>query len=122
MSKEKGFDIVGLFFTVNELNKSFAIPLPGGFEHLGFCHFCLGANYPGHSVTMPKGGWCCGSWVESSLPLLKICERFRADKKLVAQVAQKIRPTDKSTMMSSMDSVKEIPIGIGGVVVKIPVP
>lgn len=121
MSNEKGFDLPGLFFVVSELNKLFAIPLPKGFEHLGFCHFCLGANYPGRIVPIPKGGWCCGSWVENSLPLLKICERFRADKKRVAEVAQKIRPTDKSTMMSSMDPLKEIPIGIGGIVVKIPV-
>lgn len=121
MRKEKGFDLPGLFFVVSELNKSFAIPLPKGFEHLGFCHFCLGANYPGHMVTMPKGGWCCGSWVEQSLPLLKICERFQADKKRIAKVAQKIRPTEKSTMISSAHSVKEIPIGTKGVVVKIPV-
>lgn len=121
MSKEKGLDVSGLFLTVNELNKSFAIPLPEGFEHLGFCHFCLGANYPGHVVAMPKGGWCCGSWVDQLLPLLKICERFRVDKKRVTEVTQKIRPTEESTMMSSAHPAKEISIDIKGVVVKIPV-
>lgn len=121
MSKEKGFDIAGLFFTVNELNKSFAIPLPQDFEYLGFCHFCLGANYPGHMMKIPKGGWCCGSWVEQSLPLLKICERFRADKKRISEVAQKIRPTEKSKMTCSAHSLKEIPIGIGNAIVKIPI-
>ena len=118
MKEEKGFDLSGLFFTVNELNKAFEMPLPNGLEDAGFCHFCLGANYSGN--VEQKAQWCCGSWVDGLLPLLKICERFKADKKRVKEIAKRIRPTADSSMSSfNAHPVTEVSLG-AGITIKVP--
>ncbi|MCR4323093.1 MAG: hypothetical protein NUV61_03320 [Candidatus Azambacteria bacterium] len=121
MSKKEGFDVLGLFFTVNELNRAFAIPLPSGLEHMGFCTFCLGANVPGQ-VANEKTQWCCGSWVDGLLPLLKICERFQVDKQRVTEVVKQIRPTHDSTASSRrVSSAAEVSLDIMGIVIRIPI-
>lgn len=119
MEKKKGFDLEGMFFVVNELNKSFTTPLPKGFERIGFCHFCLGANHPGN--TEKKTQWCCGAWDDLLLPPLKICERFQVDKKRVTNATMKMRLSGKSTIAKYMHPIPEITFSIGGIVIKMPI-
>lgn len=119
MEKKKRFDLAGMFIVVNEMNKSFTTPLPSGVERMGFCHFCLGANYPGHMEN--KKGWCCSSWGDQLLPPLKICEWFQVDRKQVKRIIKVFRPARRSKKVSKRDPIKEIILNIGGVVIKMPI-
>lgn len=56
-----------------------------------FDKICLGANVP-EQKEYPEGGFCCGSWCDGILPALKICERFKVDRKKVKKMAQENRP------------------------------
>ena len=119
MEKVKGFDFEGMFFAANRLNRAHATSLLRGFERFGFCNFCLGANYTEHPKK--KARWCCGAWDNGRLPLLKICERFRVDKKLVLDVTTKIRSTKTKILKSVHPPIKEISFTIGGIVIKMPI-
>ena len=120
MQKKKGFDLEGLFFVINAMNRSFSKPLPKGFERFGFCHFCLGANYPGHSFEN-QARWCCGAWVDALLPPMKVCEQFQADKERIADSIKSFLPTAKSAMRVKSDPIKEVSFTIGGIVIKMPI-
>lgn len=115
---EKGFDLAGMFFAINKLNRSLAKPSPKGFERLGFCQFCLGANYSGHA--MKRAAWCCGAWVDELLPPLKICEQFQVDQRRVKEL-QRSFPAKTRTMIAKSDPIKEISFIIGGIVIKMPI-
>ena len=121
MQKKKGFDLEGLFFVINAMNRSFSKPLPKGFERIGFCHFCLGANYPGHGLEN-QTRWCCGAWVDALLPHMKVCEQFQVDKERIADDIKIYRQvTAKNAMRAKSNPIKEISFTIGGIVIKMPI-
>ncbi len=99
MSKKK-FDSRGLLFAINEIEKAYKIPLPEMMEKCGLCTVCLGANVPGQQ-NYPKDGWRCGSWCDHLLPAWKICERFKADRQKIKDLAKSIRPDGTEKASSS---------------------
>lgn len=90
---KKEFDLRGLLYAINEIGLRYKLPLPSG---ICACIICLGANIPGQEV-YPEGGWCCGSWVDHSLPPLGICERFGLYMDALKDLVKKLQPDETTT-------------------------
>lgn len=117
--KKKGFDVKGLLFTILELNRQFDLGKLEEIKDISFCNLCLGANIPGQKE-YARGAWCCGSYCNDFIPILKICENFQANTEEVRKIAEQIRPTreSKATSYSHADK-KNVNLFIGNIKIKI---
>jgi len=91
------FDTAGLLFAITEIAREQALPLPDGVCEKGLCQLCLGSNVPDQKRGYPEGGFRCGSWCDGHLPIFRICERFQVDRQKVAELAERIRPSEDTT-------------------------